>query len=133
MAYPPQYRYTKDHEWMDVKSGVATIGITDYAQHALGDVVFVELPKVGSKIETGKPFGTVESVKAVSEIYAPATGEVVETNVALQNEPEKINADPHGAAWMIKVRLTNPAEINKLMDAAAYEAFIAEKNKEASA
>ena len=133
MAYPPQYRYTKDHEWMDVKGGVATIGITDYAQHALGDVVFVELPKVGSKIETGKPFGTVESVKAVSEIYAPATGEVVETNVALQNEPEKINADPHGAAWMIKVRLTNPAEINKLMDAAAYEAFIAEKNKEASA
>ena len=133
MAYPPQYRYTKDHEWMDVKGGVATIGITDYAQHALGDVVFVELPKLGSKIETGKPFGTVESVKAVSEIYAPATGEVVETNVALQNEPEKINADPHGAAWMIKVRLTNPAEINKLMDAAAYEAFIAEKNKEASA
>lgn len=133
MAYPPQYRYTKDHEWIDVKGDVATIGITDYAQHALGDVVFVELPKVGSKIETGKPFGTVESVKAVSEIYAPATGEVVETNVALQKAPEKINSDPHGSAWLIKVRLTNPAEINKLMDAPAYEAFIAQKNKEASA
>ncbi len=133
MAYPANYRYTKEHEWVDVKGEVATIGITDYAQHELGDVVFVELPKVGAKIETGKVFGTVESVKAVSEIYAPAAGEVVEANGDLQNTPEKINSDPHGAAWLIKVRLSQPAEIASLMDAKTYEAYIAEKNKEASA
>jgi glycine cleavage system H protein len=133
MGYPTNYRYTKEHEWVDVKGGVATIGITDYAQHELGDVVFVELPKVGAKIETGKSFGTVESVKAVSEIYAPAAGEVVEANGELHNTPEKINTDPHGAAWLIKVRLANPAEIGSLMDARAYEVFIAEKQKEASA
>jgi glycine cleavage system H protein len=133
MAYPKQFRYTKEHEWADVKGDVATIGITDYAQHELGDVVFVELPKPGTKIETGKSFGTVESVKAVSEIYAPASGEVVEANSELHNTPEKINTDPHGAAWLIKVRLANPAELGKLMDAAAYEAYIAEKTKETSA
>ncbi len=133
MAYPPQYRYTKEHEWVDVKGELATIGITDYAQHELGDVVFVELPKVGSKIEAGKSFGTVESVKAVSEIYAPAAGEVLETNGELANTPEKINTDPHGAAWLIKVRLANPAAISALMDASAYEAYIADKIKEASA
>jgi len=133
MAYPANYRYTKEHEWVDVKGDVATIGITDYAQHELGDVVFVELPKVGAKIEPGKSFGTVESVKAVSEIYAPAAGEVLEANPELHNTPEKINTDPHGAAWLIKVRLANPSEIGSLMDAKAYEAFIAEKQKEASA
>jgi glycine cleavage system H protein len=133
MAYPKQFRYTKEHEWVDVKGDVATIGITDYAQHELGDVVFVELPKPGAKIETGKSFGTVESVKAVSEIYAPASGEVVEANAELHNTPEKINTDPHGAAWLIKVRLASPAELGKLMDAAAYEAYIAEKAKETSA
>ena len=89
MAYPANYRYTKEHEWVDVKGGVAAIGITDYAQHELGDVVFVELPKVGAKIEAGKTFGTVESVKAVSDIYAPASGEVVEANEVLHNTPEK--------------------------------------------
>jgi glycine cleavage system H protein len=133
MAYPAQYRYTKEHEWIDVKDGVATIGITDYAQHELGDVVFVELPKVGTKTVAGKSFGTVESVKAVSELYAPAAGEVIDVNAALQNTPEKINTDPHGAGWLIKIRLSNAAEIAGLMDAAAYEAYIAEKGKEASA
>ena len=135
MAYPAKYRYTKQHEWIDVNGEVATIGITDYAQHELGDVVFAELPKPGVNITTGKSFGTVESVKAVSEIYAPASGEVVEANGELQNTPEKINSDPHGAAWLIKVRLANPAELQDLMDAPAYEAFVAEadKGKEASA
>ena len=133
MAYPKNYRYTKEHEWINVEGGVATIGITDYAQHELGDVVFVELPKPGAKIEAGKSFGTVESVKAVSEIYAPAAGEVIEANGELQNTPEKINSDPHGAAWLIKVRLSNPAAVGSLMEAAAYEAYIAEKGKETSA
>jgi glycine cleavage system H protein len=132
MAYPANYRYTNQHEWVDVKGDVATIGITDYAQHELGDVVFVELPKPGAKVTAGKSFGTVESVKAVSDIYAPVTGDVVEGNADLQNTPEKINSDPHGA-WLIKVRLANPAEVKSLMDAAAYEAFIADKGKEASA
>ncbi len=133
MPYPANFRYTKEHEWIDVKGDVATVGITDYAQHELGDVVFVELPKVGAKVEKGKSFGTVESVKAVSEIYAPASGEVVEANGDLQNSPEKINTDPHGAAWLIKIRLAKPAEISGLMDAAAYEAYVADKGKEASA
>lgn len=133
MAYPTNFRYTKEHEWVDLKDGIATIGITDYAQHELGDVVFAELPKPGAKIEAGKAFGNVESVKAVSEIYAPASGEVLETNADLQNTPEKINTDPHGAAWLIKVKLANPADLNALMDGPAYEAYIAEKQKEASA
>jgi len=133
MAYPKNYRYTKEHEWVSVEGGLATIGITDYAQHELGDVVFVELPKPGAKIEAGKSFGTVESVKAVSEIYAPAGGEVIEANDELHNTPEKINTDPHGAAWLIRVRLANAAELNGLMDAPAYEAYIAAKGQEASA
>ena len=133
MAYPANYRYTKDHEWIDAKDGKATIGITDYAQHELGDVVFVELPKPGAKIEKGKSLGTVESVKAVSEIYAPASGEVLEANSELQNKPETINSDPHGAAWLVKIKLANPSETQGLMDAAAYEAYIAQKGQEASA
>lgn len=133
MGYPAKYRYTKEHEWIHAQGATATVGITDYAQHELGDVVFVELPKPGAKINTGKSFGTVESVKAVSEIYAPAAGEVLEANTALADTPEKINKDPHGAAWLIKIRLANPAEVNTLMDAAAYEAYIAAKAKDASA
>ena len=133
MAYPANYRYTNQHEWVDTKGDVATVGITDYAQHELGDVVFVELPKPGAKVTAGKTLGTVESVKAVSDIYAPVSGEVVEANAELQNTPEKINTDPHGSAWLIKVKLANPAELNGLMDVAAYEAYIAEKQKEASA
>jgi len=133
MGYPANYRYTKEHEWVDAKDGVAKIGITHYAQGELGDVVFVELPAVGKKLESGKSLGTVESVKAVSEIYAPASGEVLEANTELQNKPETINSDPHGAAWLVKVRLANPAELDKLMDGPAYEAYIATKGKEASA
>jgi glycine cleavage system H protein len=133
MAYPSDRRYTKEHEWIAATGNTALIGITDYAQHELGDVVFVETPKPGTKIEAGKTFGTVESVKAVSDIYAPASGEVLEANGDLANTPEKINTDPHGAGWLIKVRLANPADINGLMDAAAYEAYIATQSKEASA
>jgi glycine cleavage system H protein len=133
MAYPSTYRYTKQHEWIDVKDSVGTIGITDYAQHELGDVVFVELPKPGAKVEAGKSFGTVESVKAVSEIYAPVSGQVVEANNALEATPEKLNSNPHDTAWLIRIKLADQADLNKLMDAKAYEAFIAEKNKEASA
>src|SRR5271154_2922591 len=132
MAYPANYRYTKEHEWVETKGDVATIGITDYAQHELGDVVFAELPKVGAAVTAGKSFGTVESVKAVSELFAPASGEVLEANPDLQANPEKINTDPHGAAWLIKIKLANPAEIAGLMDAAAYEAYVAEKSKEAA-
>lgn len=132
MAYPANYRYTKEHEWVEVQGDVAAIGITDYAQNELGDVVFVELPKVGTKIETGKTFGTVESVKAVSDIYAPVSGEVTEANDVLHNTPEKINSDPHGAGWLIKIKLANASEVAGLMDAAAYEAYIAQ-SKEASA
>jgi glycine cleavage system H protein len=133
MAYPAQYRYTKDHEWIEAKGDAATIGITDYAQHELGDVVFVELPANGTKLETGKTFSSVESVKAVSEIYAPAGGQVLQANTTLQNKPETINSDPHGAGWLVKIKLSNPAELNSLMDAAAYEAYIEAKQKEASA
>ena len=133
MAYPATYRYTNQHEWVDVKGDVATVGITDYAQHELGDVVFVELPKPGAKVTAGKSFGTVESVKAVSDIYAPVSGEVVEANGELHATPEKINSDPHTTAWLIKVKLANPAEVKSLMDAAAYEAFVADKAKDASA
>jgi glycine cleavage system H protein len=133
MTYPPSYRYTTQHEWIDVKDGVGTIGITDYAQHELGDVVFVELPKPGAKVQAGKSFGNVESVKAVSEIYAPVSGEVVEANAELEATPEKLNSDPHKSAWLIRIKLADQTEVAKLMDAKAYEAFISEKNKEASA
>jgi len=125
--YPSDYRYTKEHEWIKVSGNTGTIGITDYAQHELGDVVFVELPAVGTKITAGKTFGTVESVKAVSEIFAPVSGEVIEANAALSGAPETVNSDPHGAAWLVKVKIANPAEVTGLMDAAAYEAFVSEK------
>src|ERR1700676_4316920 len=133
MAYPTQYRYSKDHEWIDIKGDTGTIGITDYAQSELGDVVFVELPAVGSKLTTGKSFGSVKSVKRVSEIYAPASGEVSEANASLTSKPESINTDPHQAGWLIKVKLASPGEVNTLMDAPAYEAYIAAKQKEGSA
>jgi glycine cleavage system H protein len=128
--YPSDYRYTKDHEWIKADGANGTIGITDYAQKELGDVVFVELPKIGAKLKAGVTFGTVESVKAVSEIYSPVTGEVVEINTTLAAAPEKINGDPHSSAWLVKVRLDNPQETAGLMDAVAYQAYIAEKAKE---
>ena len=131
--YPSNFRYTKQHEWVDVKGDTGTIGITDYAQHELGDVVFVEMPKVGAKITAGSTFGTVESVKAVSDIYSPVSGEVTEINSSLGDAPENINKDPHGAAWLIKVKLSNPGEVSGLMDAAAYQAFLGAQDKEAHA
>jgi glycine cleavage system H protein len=131
--YPSDYRYTKEHEWIKVEGATGTVGITDYAQHALGDIVYVELPKPGAKLEMNQSFGTVESVKAVSEIYSPVSGEVTEVNAALATAPEKVNRDPHGSAWLIKMKLTNPKELDSLMDAAAYQAYIDEQQKEASA
>src|SRR5258708_34024475 len=133
MTYSANSKDRKEHEGIDVDGKIGTVGITDYAQNSLGDVVFVELAKPGTKIEGGKSFGSVESVKAVSEIYAPTAGEVIEANDELQNTPEKINTDPHGAGWLIKVRLTNAAELGGLMDAAAYEAYTADKGKESTA
>jgi glycine cleavage system H protein len=127
--YPTDFRYTKEHEWVKVSGGTATVGITDHAQHELGDVVFVELPKAGAQVTAGQSLGTIESVKAVSEIYSPVSGEVIEVNPALANEPEEVNEDPHGAAWLIKVKIANPGELSALLDAAAYEKFIAESEK----
>ncbi len=129
--YPGDFRYTKEHEWIKVSGNTGTIGITDYAQHELGDIVFAELPAAGTKVTAGKLFGTIESVKAVSEIYAPVSGEVIEPNAALSATPETVNSDPHGAGWLIKIKLDNPTEVSSLMDATAYQAFISEK--EASA
>ena len=126
MPYPTDFRYTKEHEWIKTDGKNATVGITVYAQESLGDIVFVELPKVGSEITAGKTFGTVESVKAVSDLYAPASGTVTEINGELATAPEKINKDAH-SAWMIKVTLKNPAELSSLLSAADYEKFIAEE------
>jgi glycine cleavage system H protein len=131
--YPSELRYTKEHEWVRLRDGVATVGITDYAQHELGDVVYVELPKVGTKLTAGQSLGTVESVKAVSEIYSPVAGEVTEVNSALSATPETINKDPHGEAWLIKLKVDDAGTVAGLLDAAAYQAFVAEKEKDASA
>jgi len=123
--YPEQLRYTKEHEWVGVEGDVATIGITDHAQEELGDIVYVELPKPGTKLEKGKTLGSVESVKAVSDIYAPVSGEVVEVNETLAEAPEKINTDPHGEAWLVRIRLSAPGDVSDLMSAADYESYIA--------
>jgi glycine cleavage system H protein len=122
--YPENFRYTKEHEWVRVDDGVAAIGITDHAQHELGDIVYVDLPKAGARVEQGKTLGSVESVKAVSDVYAPVTGEVTEVNSSLADAPEKLNEDPHGAAWLVKVKLSNPAEVQSLMTAAEYQAYV---------
>ena len=132
MAYPPNYRYTKEHEWIDIEGDSGTIGLTDYAQGKLGDIVFVELPAVGARLEAEKPLGTVESVKTANDIYAPVSGEVVAVNGELKDAPEKVNSDPHGAGWLVKVRLKDRAEIDALMDAAAYEAYLSTSAKEDS-
>jgi glycine cleavage system H protein len=124
MAYPETYRYTKEHEWIDAAAG--KVGITDYAQDTLGDIVFVDLPKVGSKVERGKVFGSVESVKAVSDLYSPVTGTVLEVNQELATAPEKINSDAHGA-WILKVELADPSEVDQLLNAADYEKFVKEE------
>jgi len=122
--YPPEFLYTKEHEWIQVDESVGTIGITDFAQKELGDVVFVELPKLGDHVTAAESFGTVESVKAVSEIFSPVSGEVTDVNSKLQNNPELINSDPHGDAWLVRVRLADRREIDKLMTADEYEAYI---------
>jgi glycine cleavage system H protein len=129
MSYPATFRYTKDHEWIEVRGSVGTIGLTDYAQCQLGDIVFVDLPSVGATTEAGKSFGAVESVKAAFDIYAPVSGEVVEVNAELRDAPEKVNSDPHGAGWLVKVRLQRPAELDGLMDATAYQASLPPPDK----
>ncbi|MFZ0954590.1 MAG: glycine cleavage system protein GcvH [Candidatus Sulfotelmatobacter sp.] len=126
MAYPTDRKYTKEHEWIQPSGATATIGITDHAQESLGDIVFVELPKVGAELAAGKTLGTVESVKAVSDLYAPASGTVTETNADLATSPEKVNKDPHGS-WMLKITLKNPGELDGLLSAADYEKFVAEE------
>ena len=122
--YPTNLKYTNEHEWVSVDGDTGTVGITDFAQQQLGDVVYVELPDVGSTITQGTVFGTIESVKAVSELFAPVTGEVVDVNSALKDRPDQVNSKPH-ETWMVKVRLDNPGEVSSLMDADAYTALIA--------
>ena len=126
MAYPANYKYTKEHEWIDVNGAKGSVGITDYAQNSLGDIVFVDLPKVGDTLEAGKIFGSVESVKAVSDLYSPVSGTVTEVNEALKDAPEKINADAN-TTWMLKLDVKNPAELDGLLSAADYEKFISEE------
>ena len=126
MPYPTDRRYTKEHEWIQVNGNSATVGITHHAQESLGDIVFVEVPKVGAELAAGKTFGTVESVKAVSDLFAPASGTVTETNSELAIAPEKVNKDAHGA-WMVKMTLKNPGELDSLLSAADYEKFVAEE------
>ena len=126
MAYPADYKYTKEHEWLKVEGNSGTIGITDHAQESLGDIVFVELPKVGSEIAAGKTFGSVESVKAVSDLFAPVSGTVTAVNETLNTSPEQVNKDAH-AAWMIKITFKDPSEANQLLSAGDYEKFVAEE------
>ena len=126
MAYPTSYRYTKEHEWISLDGSIGTIGITDYAQNSLGDIVYVDVPKVGDSVTGHQTFGSVESVKAVSDLYSPVSGKVTATNDELKSSPDKINEAPH-ESWIIKVELSDPSEFEKLLDAAAYEAFIAEE------
>jgi glycine cleavage system H protein len=127
--YPEELRYSKDHEWIRVDGELGRIGVTDYAQTQLGDVVFLELPEVGQTVAAGDQFGTVESVKAVSELFSPVAGEVVEVNADLTSKPELVNEDPHGEAWMIVVKLSDPAALESLMDAKAYGAFVESESK----
>jgi glycine cleavage system H protein len=126
MPFPTDYKYTKEHEWIKANGNNATVGITSYAQESLGDIVFVDLPKSGTEITSGKTFGSVESVKAVSDLYAPVSGTVTEVNGALATAPETINKDAHNA-WMIKITLKDPAELNSLLSASDYEKFVAEE------
>jgi glycine cleavage system H protein len=126
MAYPTDFKYTKEHEWIKADGANATVGITHYAQESLGDIVFVEMPKIGAELVAGKPFGTVESVKAVSDLYAPASGTVTEVNSDLTTAPEKINKDAHNA-WILKMKLKTSTELNALLSAADYEKFVADE------
>jgi glycine cleavage system H protein len=123
--YPQAYRYTKDHEWVEFQGGTATVGITDYAQKHLGDVVYVELPAIGTRLAAHQTIGTIESVKAVSEVFSPVAGEVIETNGDLNGSPEAVNQDPHGKGWILRLKGVVPADAVTLMDAAAYEKYVA--------
>jgi glycine cleavage system H protein len=125
--YPTEYRYSKEHEWIKVEGDAATIGITDYAQEQLGDVVFVEFPETGATLDANQPFGTVESVKAVSDVYCPVTGSITESNAVLNDNPALVNEDPHGKGWLIKLKLNDPKELEGLMTAEQYQAFIKEE------
>ncbi len=122
--YPADFRYTKEHEWVRAEGEIGTVGITFHAQKELGDIVYVDLPKLGTQVAQGKTLGSVESVKAVSDIYSPVTGEVIEVNQALAEAPEKLNQDPHGEAWLVKIRMTAPEEVSQLLSAADYETYI---------
>jgi glycine cleavage system H protein len=122
--YPDNFRYTKEHEWVRVDGDTGTVGITDHAQKELGDIVYIDLPRVGTVLSQGKTLGSVESVKAVSEVYAPVSGEVIEINQSLAEAPEKLNEDPHGEAWLVKVRLSSPGEIQQLLSAEDYQKYI---------
>jgi len=124
MTIPSDLKYTKDHEWIRIEGNRGTVGITEYAQGELGDIVFVELPEKGKKVEAGKAFGTIEAVKAVSDLYAPVSGEIVEVNTALKNSPDAINKEPYAGGWMVKIAMTNPSEASALLDAAAYKALL---------
>ena len=126
MPYPANYRYTREHEWISLEGNIGSIGITDYAQNSLGDIVYVDAPKVGDTVTANATFGSVESVKAVSDLYSPVSGKVTAVNEGLKTEPDKINQDAHGT-WIIKVELSEPGEVAGLLDAAAYEAFVAEE------
>jgi glycine cleavage system H protein len=126
MPYPEKYRYTREHEWIQLDGNIGTIGITDYAQNSLGDIVYVDVPKVGDPVTANATFGSVESVKAVSDLFSPVTGKVTATNDTLKTSPDKINEAPH-ETWIIKVEVADPSEVDKLLDAAAYEAFISEE------
>ncbi len=121
---PENCRYTKDHEWVSVQDGVGTVGITEHAQEELGDIVFVELPELGQKFKAGEAIGSIESVKAVSELFSPVSGTILEVNESLEDQPEQVNQDPYGAGWMVKFKLADPAEMDELMDAAAYSGMI---------
>ena len=124
MNFPANLRYTKDHEWISLEGNVATIGITDYAQHELGDIVYVEVDTIGKTLEAGAVFGTVEAVKTVSDLFLPVSGTITELNPALNNAPELVNSDPYGEGWMVKMTVTNLADVEALMDATAYEAVV---------
>ena len=123
MPYPAGFKYTKDHEWLELSDDLGKVGITDFAQQQLGDVVYLELPDVGTTVKLGQSFGTIESVKAVSELYAPVSGTVVEVNAALKEKPERVNADPH-ESWMVVIKLSDPAEANALLDVAQYSDLV---------
>jgi glycine cleavage system H protein len=122
--YPDNFRYTKEHEWVRVEGDTGVVGITDHAQEQLGDIVYVDLPKLGTRLEQGKTLGSIESVKAVSDIYAPVSGEVLEVNDTLATSPEKVNADPHGDAWLVKIKLSAPNEIQQLLSAGDYQNYV---------